>query len=314
MTIVSGLILCLVAYLILDIFVTVPGAHYGVHLRFGERTGKIFEEGLNLKLPLIEKVELFSMELDRISVKVEFTTEDTLQMFLEGSLQYYPDPRISDDPKDISRSAKKRRGKNTFFAMSDEIIKKGIEETIQSILGGLGGRYTGKDFYANRQALGQLINAILMMKTPPHMNHDPEICEVKGCEMAEKVGANDLVLFYNEHWKETQALTKSGNKDAETCSPHEIRYGIDVETFALSRVDFSEKTKTDLEKKKQADASEAAFDAKMRMAEKAKTIGATAQEALNAADVSIDPDIKKRVVSIEGSTGVLGGLVEKIGG
>jgi len=304
----------LFAYVALDVFVIVPGPNYGVHLRFDKRTGRILEEGLGFKIPFIDKVDLFSTELDKIEVNVNFTTIDKLQLTIIGSLQYRPDARISDDPDDTKKLARKRKGKNTFFAMSQEIIKSGIEDALRSMLGGLGGVYKGSEFINNRQALGSLINSILRLNKPPHLNHDINKCNVSECTMPEKIDAKHLVDFYNSHWKGVhEHIESEKNKDSE-CSPIEIRYGIDVETFALSNVDFSQATKEAFEKEKQAEARKDAFKYKIIMAKEAKELGASAQEALNAADISLDPEIKKQIVSVEGNAGVLGGLISKIGG
>ncbi|MFA5999590.1 MAG: SPFH domain-containing protein [Candidatus Paceibacterota bacterium] len=303
-----------VVYVALDALVIVPEPSFGVHLRFNKRTGRIIEEGLESKIPLIDKVELFSTELDKIEVNVNFTTIDKLQLTLVGSLQYRPDPRISDDPADLNRLAENRRGKNTFFAMSQEIIKSGIEDALRSLLGGLGGVYEGSKFIGNRQALGSLINSILRLSKPPHLNHNAGTCGIPGCAMPEKIDAQDLVSFYNTHWKGVQDDIEQGKKNDTECSPIEIRYGIDIETFALANVDFSDATKEAFEKEKQAEARQKAFRFKMEMAQEAKKLGASAQEALNAADVSLDPKVSKQIVSVEGEAGVLGGIVSKIGG
>src|SRR3989344_42978 len=261
--IVSVTILAIV-YVALDALVIIPGPSYGVHLRFGKRTGKIYEEGLGLKIPIIETVELFSTELDKIVVSANFTAKDKLDLTLIGSLQYRPDSHISDDPEDLNRPARDRQGKNTFFAMSDEIIKSGIEDAVKALLGGLGGVYDGQEFIGNRQALGAMINSVLRLEKPRHLNHDSTTCGVPGCTRPKKIDAKDLVDFYNSHWMH---IKDAVDKRPETeYSPIEIRYGIDIEIFALANVDFSTATKEAFEKEKQALARKAAFRHKIAMA------------------------------------------------
>ena len=314
-TMLVPIIICILIalYVVSDALVIIPGPSYGVHLRFGKRTGKIYEEGLGLKIPIIDTVELFSTELDKIEVSANFTAKDKLDLTLSGSLQYRPDSHISDDTQDLHRPPGDRKGKNTFFAMSNEIIKSGIEDAVEALLGGLGGVYDGQEFIGNRQALGSIINSVLRLEKPRHLNHDSATCGVHGCTKPQKIDAKDLVDFYNSHW--THVKDAIDRRPETEYSPIEVRYGIDIEIFALASVDFSEATKEAFEKKKQAEVRKEAFAFKMEMAKNAKDLlGATAQEALNAADVSLDPEVKKQVVSVEGQAGILGGIIGKLGG
>ncbi|MSU44800.1 hypothetical protein EXS45_01320, partial [Candidatus Nomurabacteria bacterium] len=270
-------VICILAvlYVTLDSFVIIPGPNYGVHLRFGKRTGKIYKEGFGLKIPIIDTVELFSTELNKIDVTANFTTKDKLDLTLKGSLQYRPDSSISDDIEDLYRRAGDRLGKNTFFAMSDEIIKTGIEDVVKSLLGGLGGAYDGEKFINNRQALGAIINSIIRLKKPTHFNHNNKTCGVPECTHPKKIDAENLVEFYNKHWPHTKDAVDK-RPDTEY-SLTEIRYGIDIEIFALASVDFSLETKQAFEKNKQAEARTNAYKFKIDMAKKAQDeLGATA--------------------------------------
>ncbi len=299
--VVMGL-LVLVAWLVLNAIVKIPPYHFGILERFGERTGKIFEEGLAFKIPFIDDVGLVSLELGELDVdNVKFTTSDKLQLEVQGSLQYRPDPNIVDS-----------NGRNVFITMSEEIIRSGIEDAIESVLGGLGGVYKSEDFIGNRQALGDLLNAIFRLGAPPHLHHDVgncTVCAVNTPKFGEIVDAKDLIDFYNSHWQLVRGIISQERHQLTDFSPTENRYGIDVEAFFLSRVDFSKEVKEAFEKETQAKARQKAFKFKLEMAEKAKALGASAQVALNAADVSLDPEIKKNVVSVEGEAGVLGGII-----
>lgn len=298
-----------VVWLVLVAIVKVPAYHFGILERFGRRTGRIIEEGFGVKIPFIDDVELVSLELGELDVDAKFTTSDKLQLEIKGSLQYRPDLGIVDT-----------EGRNVFITMSEEIIRSGIEDAIASVLGGLGGVYQSDDFISNRQALADLLNAIFRLGTPPHLRHDAKNCAVcvanksqNKPQFGEVVGAKDLIDFYNSHWQLVRGIISQERHQLTDFSPTEKRYGIDVEAFFLSRVDFSEETKKAFEKQKQAEAREKAFGVKIRMAERVKTLGASAQVALNAADVSLDPDVKKSVVSVEGEAGILGGIISNLG-
>lgn len=281
----------------------IPAYHYGILERFGERIGGPIEEGLGFKIPFIDEIELVSLELGELDVTASFTTKDKLQLAVRGSLQYRPDPTISDADE-----------KNIFITMSEDIIRSGIEDAIQSLLGGLGGIYNAVDFIKNRQALADMLNAILRIGTPPHLKHKASNCGVQKCKMADKIEAKDLIKYYNKHWKKVREVILLEEHNAGDHSSTEKRYGIDVKAFTLSQVDFSEETKKSFEKQKQAEARGKAFDTKIAMAQKVVALGASAQVALNAADVSLDPEVKKNVVSVEGEAGVLGGVLANLKG
>jgi len=295
--------LVFVVWLLVNAIVKIPAYHYGVRERFGERIGKAKPEGFCWKIPFIDTVDLVSMELGELDINTNFTTSDKLQLSVRGSLQYRPDPKIVDDNR-----------KNVFITMSEGIIKSGIEDAVQSLLGGLGGVYKAKDFIGNRQALADLLNAILRLGIPPHLNHNQTTCEVVSCSFPEHVEAKSLIKFYNKHWKIVRKRIIQERHNETEHSPIEERYGIDVEAFTLSQVDFSEETKKSFEKEKQAEARGRAFKTKLSMARDAMTLGAPAQVALNAADVSLDPAINKSVVSVEGEAGVLGAIVANMKG
>ncbi|MFH0806660.1 MAG: SPFH domain-containing protein [Candidatus Brennerbacteria bacterium] len=285
----------------------IPAYHFGVVERFGERIA-IFREGLNFKIPLIDKIELISLELSEIPTVVSFTTKDRLPLQCNGSLQYRPDPDMGG-------------AKNVFVTMSEDIVTSGIKEAIKAKLGSLGGTRNAEEFIVNRNAIADLINATLRMKVPPHLNHDKTMCGAKiqkkiseqvnvvDCDLPQEVLSDDLLEYYRSHWRTVKKIIDEERSRPTDRSAYEERYGIDIVAFALADVDFSEETKKAFEKEQQAKARRRAFTDKIEMAKEAKNLGASAQEALNAADVSLDPSIKKSVLSVEGETGVLGGFI-----
>ena len=152
-----------VAVLVVDSIVLTKAYHYGVLERLGDRTGKIYFEGLGFKIPLFDRVKFISMAPLPINIEAFFTTgklkkpgdkeddeADKLQVDVTGSLQHAPDPFVIDD-----------EGRNVYISMSEKIIKDGIQDKIRDLLGGLGGIYQAEDLIGNRQAFGDLIDQIL---------------------------------------------------------------------------------------------------------------------------------------------------------
>lgn len=296
---VISALLVLVGLLLSDSFIEIPSYHFGVVERFGKRMDTILYEGLRTKLPFIDSIELISMELVEIDVPASFTTQDKLQLTCNGSLQYRPDPTV------------KRREKCVFVEMSEEIIKSGIEDTIKAKMGALGGVKNGEDFIKLRHAISDMLNCFFRLEEPPHKKHNPATCGIADCNVpiGNQIDAERLLDFYSTHW----VAVKNALKNTSSASEVEERYGIDIEYYALASIDFSPATMQAFEKQKQADAKAGAFDRKIEMAKKAQALGASAQVALNAADISLDPSVNKKVVSVEGEAGILGGILEVIG-
>lgn len=294
-----SMLLVLGGLLLSDTFVEIPAYHFGIVERFGKRMDIVLYEGLRAKLPFIDSVELISIELVEIDVPANFTTQDKLQLTCNGSLQYRPDPIV------------KRKGKCVFVEMSEEIIKSGIEDTIKAKMGALGGVKNGEDFIKLRHAISDMLNCFFRLDEPPHKKHNPATCGITNCNVpiGNQIDAEKLLDFYSTHWVDV----KNALKNAPSTSEVEERYGIDIEYYALASIDFSKATMEAFEKQKQADAKAGAFDRKIEMAKKAQALGASAQVALNAADISLDPSVNKKVVSVEGEAGVLGGILEAIG-
>lgn len=294
--------LIIIGILLSDFFIEIPAYHFGVVERFGNRTGRIMNEGLRMKLPFIDSVELISTELVEIDVPVNFTTKDKLQLTCNGSLQYRPDKEVIRD------------GRCIFVEMSEEIIKSGISDTVKAKLGALGGVKDGVDFITLRHAISDMLNCFFRLERPPHKDHDKTKCGVSGCKIlnGDEIDATELLEFYKTHWLVVKRVLDDERNNTHTRSEVETRYGIDIEYYALASIDFSKATMEAFEKQKQAEARAMAFDKKIEMAKKAKKLGASAQVALNAADISLDPSVDKKVVSVEGEAGVLGGIVTAI--
>jgi len=303
-TILSVVLGAAVIYAIVDSIVFVPAVHYGVIWRFGGQITDSLEEGLNFKLPFIDKVKIAPLELKTKEIKVEFTSKDKLRLTIPGALQFRADRKVVDENE-----------KNVFVRISDEAIITGIEKDIQTKLGGIGGKYEADDFIENRQALADLINSILRLDKPLHLNHDPgnsAQCGIEDCsDKKGKIEAEKLIEFYNKHWGRAKKMLDDEKDQPEVRAEIEKRYGIDIVTYSLAEVDFTKETQAAQEEKKQADYR---FEAGKKVLELVKETKNTTpqisdQQALNWADSILNPETPRKMISVEGEAGVLGGLL-----
>lgn len=314
-------VISLIAVVATASIITIPANHFGVVKRFGGRTRRIMREGFNLKLPLVDSVELISQQLAEITVTAKFTTKDKIQLRYEGSLQYRPDPRIQRLENGVNvfvENLDEPQGVNVFIEMSEEIISSGISDRIKSLLGALGGLNDSEKFIKQREVLKDVVNSMLRAETPPHVNHDPRTCGLTGCTRRKHVDIKDLIGFYQKHRTVIRPRVEGEDGVAEDFdarpSDIELLYGIQIDYFAPADVGFTEETEKALEDQRQAEFRGKAAEEKIRLAAQFKEkLEASAQVAIDAADTTLDPDVKKQVVSVQGEAGVLGALAALFG-
>ena len=292
-------------YIIADAIVFIEAVNYGVVWRFGGQTKGVRNEGLNAKIPIVDEIKIVSLQLQTKIIKVEFTTKDNLRLVIPGSLQYRADKKVFDKDE-----------RNIFVRISDEAVTIGVEKDVQAKLGGIGGKYDGKDFIQNRQALDAIINSILRLDTPLHLSHNVAACNASNCAFCQaqgskKIEADQLIDFYNAHWQEVKTLLDDEENHVENRSGIEKRYGIDIVKYSLSEVNFTAETQAAQEEKKQADYRAEAGEKILGLTAYAKLAlpGVSDQQALNWADSIVNPGTPRKVVSVEGESGVLGGLL-----
>jgi regulator of protease activity HflC (stomatin/prohibitin superfamily) len=89
--IVSITVVILALIIILGAFATVPAGYRGVLLRFGKVAG-VLNEGLNMKIPLIDSVVNMSVQTQKYEVKAEAASKDLQTVDTSVALNYRLDP------------------------------------------------------------------------------------------------------------------------------------------------------------------------------------------------------------------------------
>jgi regulator of protease activity HflC (stomatin/prohibitin superfamily) len=90
--ILDFVIAVIVLNLLLGSFGIVRAGQRGVHLRFGAVTGKIFDEGLYFKVPLIEKVVKMDVTIRKNEVLADSASKDLQGVTATIALNYHLDP------------------------------------------------------------------------------------------------------------------------------------------------------------------------------------------------------------------------------
>ncbi|GEM_PF-4908884 len=290
--------------LIANAFFQVPTNCFAVMTIFKKQTGRVCDEGFNLRIPLIEKWLIFSRKPIPLEVSVKFVTKDGRTLVCELLAQFKRDPEVRDD-----------RGKVVCVEVSDEFVLKATTSEIKARLSALGGVYNSEEFIGKKMTISAILNMFLRVGTPYHRRHDNAHCGIDGCAYGPQIDVAELILFYDLHWKKVKEVLDGESDEPEDRSSLENRLGIDVIKLNLDEVVFSEETRKAMEEEGKVHARAAAMKTYEETSKKMKLLfpDAPHQAVLDEAGRFLDPDrIKKTIFS--GELGVLGALAQKLGG
>jgi len=287
MTIITGLIIGgIIIVLILNSMVIIPTFKIGLVRTFGKLSGRKLEPGLRFILPFVQDVlletaggEPISTELRKMPLEVTVISKDNQKIVVGGTLFFKVDPSLV-----------------LVFAKLGKDLLKGVVNAIESELGVIAGAQTGDDFIKERQAIQDLVNCVLRMKKPPHQR--PEEFQAT----PEDVKPERRLKFYKHYAKPIKNQIKNEKKKKDI-STVEKRFGIDVETFELTKVSFSEeimKAREQQEKAKlEMKAAEERQEKKLKLLEELLQKGVPVREAINLVESSSGA-AERKIISVEG--------------
>lgn len=254
--------------------VEVPTVHYGVVLFLKKRTKRELKEGWHFTIPFFNSVELFSLEVQTLPVEVSFFSKDRLEVVAKGSLQWKPDRHLLQD---------------IFMTMDEKTIVQGLLDAVKGELGVIGGTKEAGAFIEKREAINFLINCVLRLSMPPHVEKD--------------LSPAQRLAYYTKNAVEIRKRLDDEANHPDDRSSVERLYGIDVVKFALADVDFSAETRKSMELKKQMEqklkADKLQHDHLLAMTEALKGLGLSPDEAVDAAQVTLD-QAEKKVHAVRG--------------
>jgi prohibitin 2 len=129
-------------------FVTIPAGERGVLLRFGKVSG-VLNEGLNMKVPVIDAVERMSVKTQLFEVKAESASRDLQDVTTTVAVNYKIRPELVGE---IFRTI----GKDYI----DKIAHPIVQETVKSI----SAEYNAEDMILKRSDVKKEITTILTLR------------------------------------------------------------------------------------------------------------------------------------------------------
>jgi regulator of protease activity HflC (stomatin/prohibitin superfamily) len=303
-------IIGIIIALIIKASPTVSTFHYGLVLFLGRPTGRVLGPGLNLLsiIPFLESALLesaggeeitFAIQRKEISVVV-FSKPDasgaTLKINVKGVVVFRVDIKLVP----------------VFAAVGKDALK-GISDGIEKLLGIIAGKKDALEFISKRDQLDLLINCELRMKKPPHLT--PKDYEPAVYKTGDVILPENRLEFYERNYSAIKINLKNyAKKHPDGHSSIEARYGIDIVTFDLTHVDFSEETKKSFEKRQQAVADMAGADEVRRrviaIAKEFMAQGVSAEAAVDKALIIVGK-MEGRHISL-GGVGDISGLVKEL--
>jgi regulator of protease activity HflC (stomatin/prohibitin superfamily) len=115
-------VILIVTGILFDSFATIPAGHRGVVIRFSTVTGKILDEGLQMKVPFIDSVEKMSVQTQKIEANASAASRDLQDVQTTIALNWHLEP---------SMAAEVYRTLGLSFI--DRIAAPAIQETVKQI-------------------------------------------------------------------------------------------------------------------------------------------------------------------------------------
>ena len=121
----------------------------GVHLRFGAVTGKILDEGLYFKIPIVEGVKVMNVRIQKEEVNAPSASKDLQEVDLSVALNYHlKSDRVSDVYQTLGNNYK------------PTLIIPAIQESIKAS----SAQFTAEELITKRQEVGNKIKLSLIEK------------------------------------------------------------------------------------------------------------------------------------------------------
>lgn len=143
--IILGVILILIFILILSSFTTIPTGYVGIKTRFGEVQESVVNEGLNLKLPFIEKIV-------KIDCRTQLFENENLFETSTKDLQIVRDLSIA-----VNYNVNKDTANKLYQQVGEDykniIISPAIQESVKAAFS----QFTAEELTTNRSEVSKLI-------------------------------------------------------------------------------------------------------------------------------------------------------------
>ncbi len=131
-----SIIICvLVVALLLSSVTTIRSGEVGIRVRFGKVVNKQTNEGINFKIPLIERIEKMNVRVQKVEVKTSSSSKDLQEVDMSLAVNYQ-----------IDKEKATKLYKNVGTGYDEVILEPAIQESIKAVTS----KYTAEELITNR--------------------------------------------------------------------------------------------------------------------------------------------------------------------
>ena len=147
LTIIAVIIIALIV--LLSSFTAVPTGFIGIRTRFGKVSNNTVEEGLNLKIPFIEKIVLIDCRTLKAEISCSTASKDLQEVYLNVAINY-----------NVSRDTAQTLYKEVGVNYASIIISPSLLESVKSITA----QYTAEELITKRTEVSDKMQELLKSK------------------------------------------------------------------------------------------------------------------------------------------------------
>ena len=130
----------LVVILLFSSVTTIKSGEVGIRVRFGKVVNRKTTEGINFKIPVIEKIEKMNVRVQKVEVQTASSSKDLQEVEMSLAVNYQID-------KDKARSLYKTVG----TGYDEVILEPAIQESIKAVTS----KYTAEELITNRSEVSE---------------------------------------------------------------------------------------------------------------------------------------------------------------
>lgn len=144
---IIGVILLLIIFF--NSFTAVPTGYIGIRTRFGKVSSNIVQEGLNFKVPFIEKIVLIDCRTQKAEISCSTASKDLQEVYLNVAINY-----------NVNRTTAQNLYKEVGVTYADIIISPSLLESVKSITA----QYTAEELITKRTEVSDKMEELLKSK------------------------------------------------------------------------------------------------------------------------------------------------------
>ena len=130
----------LVVILLFGSVTTIKSGEVGIRVRFGKVVNRKTTEGINFKIPVIEKIEKMNVRVQKVEVQTALSSKDLQEVEMSLAVNYQID-------KDKARELYKTVG----TGYDEVILEPAIQESIKAVTS----KYTAEELITNRSEVSE---------------------------------------------------------------------------------------------------------------------------------------------------------------